>query len=62
LHGETFNVGKLSVGYIYDVPVAEHLSLGLGAVGSVYDLPSRLDPFYGSAPTSYMGFVRLKIR
>jgi hypothetical protein len=62
LEGEVFNVGKLSVGYIYDIPVAEHLSLGLGALGSVYDLPPRIEPFYGSSPASWMGFVRLKIR
>ena len=62
LHGETFDVAKLSVGYVYDIPVAEHLSMGLGALGSVYDLPSRLEPYYGSSPTSYMGFVRFKIR
>jgi hypothetical protein len=62
LEGQVFNVGKLSAGYIYDIPVAEHLSLGLGALASLYDLPSGLKPFYGSSPTSYMTFVRLKLR
>jgi hypothetical protein len=62
LHGQVFDVAKLSLGYVYDIPVGEHLSLGLGALGSVYGLPSRLEPFYGSSPTSYMGFVRLRLR
>jgi hypothetical protein len=37
------------------------LSLGLGAVGSLYALPSGLDRYYGSNPSSYMLFTRVKI-
>jgi hypothetical protein len=62
LHGRKFDVSKLSVGYVYDVPVGEHLSLGLGAVGSLYSLPSALEPAYGSSPSSYMVFTRVKLR
>ena len=60
LAGETFNVGKLSLGYIYDIPIADHLVFGLGGLGSVYALPNRLDAAYGD-PASYMVFARLKI-
>jgi hypothetical protein len=62
LHGQAFDVSKLSLGYIYDMPVAPHLSAGLGALGSVYDLPDAIQPFYGSSPLSWMGFIRFKIR
>jgi hypothetical protein len=62
LHGRKFDVSKFSVGYVYDVPVGEHLSLGLGAVGSLYSLPSALEPAYGSSPSSYMVFTRVKLR
>ena len=62
LNGRVFDVSKLSIGYIYDVPVAKHLSLGLGALGSVYGLPSAITPFYGSQPASYMTFGRLALR
>ncbi|MFI4935625.1 MAG: hypothetical protein ACHP7N_13455 [Caulobacterales bacterium] len=62
LAGQTFQVSTASLGYIYDVPVAKHLALGLGALASVYGLPSAIQPAYGGEPTSYMAFMRLKIR
>lgn len=62
LHGHLFDVSKFSLGYVYDLPVAEHLSLGLGAVGTLYALPSVIEPFYGSNPSSIMLFVRVKLR
>ena len=61
LSGHTFRVSKFSVGYIYDLPLAEHLKLGLGALGSVYALPSALAPAYGNNPTSFMLFARMKL-
>jgi len=61
LAGDVFRVSTLSLGYVYDIPVARHLKLGLGAMGSVYDLPTAIQPAYGSGPVSYMLFTRLKI-
>jgi hypothetical protein len=61
-HGEKFNVGKLSLGYVYDIPVAEHVKLGIGGLGSVYALPDSLDDAYGRDPVSGMAFVRLKLK
>ncbi len=57
----TFPVGKVSLGGIYDFPVADHLKLGIGGLVSLYGIPGELKPFYGSDPTSYMVFVRLKV-
>jgi hypothetical protein len=62
LAGRIFRVSAFSLGYVYDIPVARHLALGLGAVGAVYALPSAIKPAYGGDPASYMAFVRLKIR
>jgi hypothetical protein len=62
LAGRVFRVSEFTAGYIYDIPVAEHLALGFGALGTAYGLPSAIQPAYGGSPTSYMGFVRLKIR
>jgi len=59
--GQVFRVSKFTLGYVYDIPVAEHLSLGLGALGSLYDLPEALHPAYGSSPASTMLFMRLKL-
>jgi hypothetical protein len=56
-----FPVAKISVGGIYDFRVAEHLKLGIGGLVSKYGVPDELTPFYGSNPTSYMAFMRLKV-
>jgi hypothetical protein len=55
-----FYVSKISVGGIYDFPVAEHLKFGVGALVSRYGIPEVAKPFYGD-PTSYMIFFRLKV-
>jgi hypothetical protein len=60
--GDTFNVGKLSVGYIYEVPLDHHLKAGMGGLVSKYSLPGDLHAAYGSSPTSYMLFARIKIQ
>jgi len=62
LAGEVFRVWRVSLGYVYDIPVAEHVGFGLGAVGSLAVLPSPIESAYGSSPTSYMAFARLKIK
>jgi hypothetical protein len=60
LAGEAFDVGKASVGYIYDIPLGDHVKLGLGGLVSAYDIPDTAKAAYGS-PTSYMLFTRLKL-
>lgn len=61
LAGQAFMVNKLSVGYVHDVPVSEHIKLGVGGVGSVYALPGALDPAYGKNPASFMLFARASL-
>lgn len=53
---------KFSAGYIYDFHFAEHVKLGIGGLASRYIVPKGLDPAYGTDPTSFMTFVRLKIQ
>jgi hypothetical protein len=62
LAGRPFGVSSFSLGYVYDIPVADNLFLGLGAMGTLDAVPSPLAPAYGSSPASYMLFTRLKIR
>jgi hypothetical protein len=57
---QVFTVEKLSLGYIRDFHLDEHLKLGIGGLVSRYDYPSTLDRAYGD-PTSYMIFLRLKL-
>jgi hypothetical protein len=57
-----YRVGKVSVGAVRDFRVADHLSLGAGALFSLNFVPDALAPLYGSRnPTGAMGFVRLKL-
>jgi hypothetical protein len=62
LAGQAFRVSELSLGYIYDIPIAKHLALGFGALGTANVVPSAIKPAYGGDPTSYMAFMRVKIR
>jgi hypothetical protein len=63
LTGRVFRVSELSLGYIYDLPVAKHLALGFGVAGTVNFVPAVIAPDYGGEnPTGYMPFLRLKLR
>jgi len=62
LAGQVFRVSSFSLGYVYDIPVLDHLALGLGAQGSVDALPAAIESAYGSKPLSYLLFTRLKIK
>jgi len=59
---ETFRVGKLSLGYLYDFPSDSHFKFGIGGLVSRFSLPSELQSAYGSSPISYMLFGRVKIK
>lgn len=60
LAGEVFNVSKFSLGGYHSVPIGK-VALDLGGLVSKYDLPRDIQPRYGSNPTSYMLFTRLRI-
>ena len=56
-----FSVNKVSLGYVHDLPVSGHFRIGIGALASLYGLPTDLKPQYGR-PTSFMVFARIAIR
>lgn len=60
LAGRVFNVGKLSGGGYHAIPFGK-VALDLGGLVSKYDLPRAIQPRYGSDPTSFMVFTRLRI-
>jgi hypothetical protein len=62
LHGDVFNVRKLSVGVVRDFFSAGHVKFGVGALVSKHWAPAVLDPIYGASPTSYMLFFRAKLQ
>ena len=55
-----FEVGKLSVGYVFETPVAPHVKLGVGGLVSAFDVPGELEPVYGD-PGAHMLFLRLRL-
>jgi hypothetical protein len=59
--GEVFTVGKVSLGYLYDVVVTDTFRTGVGLVGSVARIPSEIQDDYGDRPLSWMGFLRVRI-
>ncbi|HXV01822.1 MAG TPA: hypothetical protein VG166_15110 [Caulobacteraceae bacterium] len=60
--GHVFRVSEATLGYLYDIPVAKHLALGLGVQGTLNLVPSAIKLAYGDDPTGYMPFARLEIR
>ena len=60
---QTFDVGKVSMGYVFDLVRAGHLALGLGTLGSVHFVPAEIAAAYGSRrPRSFMLFARGELR
>jgi len=59
--GEEFRVGKLTLGYIRDFVHDGRVRVGIGGLVSKYSLPGDLHDVYGSSPTSWMVFARVKI-
>ena len=61
LQGASFAVNEISLGYLYDFARWKRSQWGVGAVGTASPMPAALKPTYGSAPTSFMIFARVKI-
>ena len=61
-HGdEAVDVGKLSLGYIWDGVRAGSFRGGVGLLGSVARVPRELEHDYGDSPFSWMAFLRARI-
>lgn len=60
-HGDAYDVGKASLGAIYDIRLADEVKLGLGGLYAVNFIPSALEHDYGGDPDGAMLFVRLKV-
>jgi hypothetical protein len=59
-HHASFRIGAYTFGGVRDVWTTEKVSLGVGGDFSFYSKPAVLDPIYGSNPTSFKFFLRLR--
>ena len=55
-----FRVGAFTFGGVRDVLVNPKLRIGIGADVTLYHLPDGLKPIYGSSPTSFHVFIRIR--
>jgi hypothetical protein len=60
-HGPLYKVGKVSLGFVRDFRVAEHISFGAGALVSRNFVPRTLEALYAGDPRGAMAFVRVKV-
>lgn len=60
-HGETFRVGKVSLGLLREFAVARNLKLGVGGLYAFNFVPEELEAEYGGDRNGAMGFIRLKL-
>ncbi len=56
-----FTVEKVTLGYIHDWRLADHLAFGVGGLVRAYHYPGALDAAYGASPLSTMIFLRIKV-
>ncbi len=61
MHGQSFRVRKLSLGYVYDFVSAGPLRWGLGGVLGVPRVPAALDAAYGRNPMSYLLLLQARV-
>jgi hypothetical protein len=61
LAGETFPVGKLSLGYSRELARLGPARIAVGGMGSVHQIDDELEDEYGQTPTSFEIFLRASL-
>jgi len=59
--GQVFDVGELTAGYRCDFWRRDHLAIGIGAAGTLAQVPRSLRAAYGDAPASALVFLHAAI-
>jgi hypothetical protein len=60
LHGRVFDVGKITLGYIYDFARTGTARWSVGALASAFAIPAEMRPYYGAHPHAYMAFLQVR--
>ena len=55
-----FRVGAVTFGGVRDIVAQEKVRFGIGADVTFYHVPDGLKPIYGSGPTSFHVFLRIR--
>jgi hypothetical protein len=59
---QAFKMNKLSIGYFHEVRGGGPVNFDVGGLISRYRVPSAMTASYGNEPTTYLVFVRMKLR
>lgn len=62
LQRQLFMMNKLTFGYAQDLRLTSSLRMDIGAYVTRYFVPTSMAPSYGSGPTTYMMFARVKLQ
>jgi len=57
---QMFRIGAVTIGGVRDILVQPKFRVGIGADVTFYHVPEALEPIYGSSPTSFHIFVRIR--
>ena len=57
---QMFRIGAVTIGGVRDILVQPKFRVGIGADVTFYHVPEALKPIYGSSPTSFHMFVRIR--
>lgn len=57
---QSFRVGAFTFGGVRDIVADSKLRVGIGADATFYHVPTGLKPIYGSSPTSFHFFLRIR--
>lgn len=59
---KVFDIGKLDLGYLFEIPLVPYTLWGVGFVGSASFVPHSIKSAYGGTPLSYMAFLRIELK
>ncbi len=60
-HATVYDVSRFSLGYIFDLPLPGEARFGLGLAAAVTSVPAEIEEEYGSSPSSFTGFLRVRL-
>ncbi len=60
--GSTFRIHAYTVGYTRDIATVHNVEAGVGANGTLYQIPTAIQPYYGEHPWGVNVYLRLRLK